>query len=96
MGVVSFTDVGCTFRCIRREALEKIIDGMISDYKKNIDTDGWLFLPYFNMVGIEKELKIVEVPITFRKRHGKSKSQVNRKDKGIIYGLRFIWFIIKT
>jgi len=96
MGVVSFTDVGCTFRCIRREALEKIIDGMINDYKKNIDTDGWLFLPYFNMIGIEKELKIIEVPITFRKRHGKSKSEVNRKDKGIMYGLRFMWFIIKT
>ena len=43
-----------------------------------------------------KGLKMVNVPITFRKRHSKSKSQVNRKDKGIIYGLRFIWFIIKT
>ncbi|MCV0399656.1 MAG: glycosyltransferase family 2 protein [Nitrosarchaeum sp.] len=96
MGVVSFTDVGCTYRCIRREALEKIIDNMINDYNKNIDTDGWLFLPYFNMIGIEKGLKIVEVPITFRKRQGESKSQVNRKGKGIIYGLRFIWFIIKT
>ena len=96
MGIVSFTDVGCTFRCIRREALEKIIDGMINDYKKNIDTDGWLFLPYFNMIGIEKELKIIEVPITFKKRHGKSKSQVNRKHKGIMYGLKFMWFIIKT
>ena len=26
MGVVSLTDVGCTFRCIRREGLEKVID----------------------------------------------------------------------
>lgn len=96
MGIVSFTDVGCTYRCIRRDALEKIINKMIEDYNRNIDPDGWAFIPYFNMIGIENELKIVEIPITFRKRHGESKSQANKKTKGILYGLRFIWFIIKT
>jgi len=97
MGVISLTDVGCTFRCIRRDGLEKIIGRITNDYNKKIDKNGWLIIPYLNMIAIQNDLKIVEVPITFKKRTGgMSKSGVGRKSKGLLYGLRFIWFVLKT
>ncbi len=96
MGVVSLTDVGCTFRCMRRESLEKIIETIKADYDKKIDKNGWLIIPYLNMIAIKKDLKIVEVPITFKKRVGISKSGAQKKSKGIIYGLKFIWFVLKN
>ena len=97
MGVVSLTDVGCTFRCIRREGLEKMIDKIANDYDKNIDKNGWMIIPYLNMTAIKKDLKIVEVPITFKKRTGGlSKSGAQKKSKGLFYGLRFIWFVLKS
>jgi len=97
MGVISLTDVGCTFRCIRRDGLEKMIGRITNDYNKKIDKNGWLIIPYLNMIAIQNDLKIVEVPITFKKRTGgTSKSGVGRKSKGLLYGLRFIWFVLKT
>ena len=51
---------------------------------------------YFNLDS-EKDLKIVEVPITFKKRTGgASKSGAERKSKGLLYGLKFIWFVLKA
>jgi glycosyltransferase involved in cell wall biosynthesis len=94
MGVTSFTDVGCAHRCIRRDGLEKMIEEIRNDNKNNIDKDGWMFLPYLNLLSIESELKTVEVPITFNKRSGISKSGANIKSKGIKLGLRIIWLIL--
>ena len=65
-------------------------------YEKEIDKDGWLFLPYLHMRGIESGLKSVEVPITFNKRSGESKSGANKKIRGLSLGLRFIWFILTS
>ncbi|MGI0010802.1 MAG: glycosyltransferase family 2 protein [Nitrosopumilaceae archaeon] len=97
MGIVNLTDVGCSYRCIRRDALEKIIEQFTYYYdKKHIDPDGWLFVVFFTMIGIENDLRIVEVPITFKKRVGISKSQASKKTKGILYGLRFMWYIISS
>ncbi len=95
MGIASFTDIGCAHRCIRKEALEKMLNDIKIDYyEKSIDKDGWLFLPYLHMRGIESGLKSVEIPITFNKRSGKSKSGANKKIRGLSLGLRFIWFIL--
>ena len=46
------------------------------------------------MIGIENNLKIVEIPITFKKRIGVSKTGANKKLKAISYGLQFFWFIL--
>jgi len=97
MGIASFTDIGCAHRCIRRESLEKMLPDIKTDYyEKEIDKDGWLFLPYLHMRGIESGLKSVEVPITFNKRSGESKSGANKKIRGLSLGLRFIWFILTS
>jgi len=94
MGVTSFTDVGCAHRCIRRDGLEKMIEEIRKNNQNNIDKDGWMFLPYLNLRSIDSELKTVEIPITFNKRSGMSKSGANIKSKGFKLGLRIIWLIL--
>ena len=94
-GVVNLTDVGCLFRLISREALEEVIDDLFYP-----DTDkpkaGIAVHLHLTMLGIEKDLRIVEVPITFNKRIGKSKLGTINTKNAIIMGLNFLWFIIKS
>lgn len=81
-----FTDVGCTMRAINKSALFKIIDGL--------STGGSHFSPHMMKVALEKGLRVVEVPITFRKRVGISKgASVNRK-MALKIGFRMLWHII--
>jgi len=98
MGVVNLTDVGCSFRAIRKDSFEKIIQQLESVHAQKVihKKGGWLFTIFLTMLGISNDLKIVEIPISFKKRTGISKSQANQKKKGIVYGLNFIWFIINS
>ncbi len=98
LGVVQLTDVGCSYRLIRREALEKIIDKFTypsADKPVQYFNDNTLLL-FTTATAIENDLRIVEVPITFNKRIGNSKSMVTKRTKAITYGLRFIWYIIRS
>ncbi len=97
LGVVQLTDVGCTYRCVRRDALEKIIDELTNPTDPSVlKPKNWLFSLYMTMLAIENDLKIVEIPLTFRKRDiGESKSEVTKKSKGFVYGMKFLWFILK-
>lgn len=81
-----FTDVGCTMRAINREALLRIIDDLTSG--------GMHFSPHMMKVALQKGLKVVEVPITFRKRVGLSKGASRSKRAGIKIGLRMLWHIV--
>ena len=96
MGEVELTDVGCTYRAVRRNALEKIIDGFENPKtgKIKVSQDSGLFAIFMTLLGIEKNLKLVEIPVIFKKRIGISKTQAEKKTKGIKYGLRFFWHII--
>ena len=96
MGVTSFTDVGCGHKCIRRDGLEKMIEQIRNDYFNKIDKDGWMFNPYLNLCSVDNELKTVEIPITFNRRSGISKSGAKKKSKGFKLGLRLMWFILKS
>lgn len=81
-----FTDVGCTMRAINRDALLRIIDDLTSG--------GMHFSPHMMKVALQNGLKVVEVPITFRKRIGKSKGASKSKRAGLKIGLRMLWHII--
>ena len=96
MGVVSLTDVGCAYRCIRREALEKIIDQFTytNTDKVIVKPNSGLFALFMTILGIRNDLRIVEVPITFRKRIGISKTKSDKKLRAIKYGLEFFWHIL--
>ena len=95
-GVILLTDIGCSYRCIRREGLEKIV-GKITFHgtdKVIVSSESGLFTILFTILGIENDLKSVEVPVTFKKRVGSSKTRSDEKIKGFRYGLNFIWFIL--
>jgi len=94
MGIVNLTDVGCLFRLTRREALKKIVDKLL-DPKTGDARGGIAFALHLTMLSIENDLRFVEVPITFNKRIGKSKTRSNERIMGIKLGLTFLWFILK-
>ena len=81
-----FTDVGCTMRAINKAALLKIIN--------NLTIGGNHFSPHMMKVALESGLRVVEVPITFRKRVGISKGAGGSKKKGIKIGIKMLWDIV--
>jgi len=98
MGIVELTDVGCMYRCIRKDALKKIMNEIEQTVKKQkLKESHKSFSPIvllLTLISIENNLKIVELPVTFKKRIGYSKSQGTNKINAIKYGLRFVWIIL--
>ena len=64
-GGPSLTDCGCTMRLTHRAALAAIID--------DLNVGGSHFLPEMVIVGLQRGLKIIEVPVNYRGRVGESK-----------------------
>lgn len=85
---VRFSDVGCTMRAIKKDSLKKIIN--------ELEVGGHHFLPHMNIIAIKNGLKVVEIPITFRKRVGNSKGAGGNKALGIKVGLRMLWEILAS
>jgi len=85
-GKIRLTDVGCTMRAIRREALYKIMDGL--------KIGGNHFSPHMIMAAVQNDLKVVEVPITFRERVGISKGAGGSRWKAMKIGLKMLWHIM--
>ena len=93
MGIINLTDVGCVYRVIKRDALEKIIPKLThpgSDRPVGGEGIGL----YITMLSIENDLKIIEIPVTFNKRIGKSKLTGVGIGKTIKIGLKFFWLIL--
>ena len=93
MGIINLTDVGCVYRVMKRDALEKIIDKLT--YPGTDKPIGGVGIGlYITMAGIEEDLKIIEIPVTFKRRIGKSKLSGVGKKKTIKIGLKFLWLIL--
>ena len=93
MGIINLTDVGCIYRVIKRDALEKIISKLT--YPGSDRPVGGIGIGlYITMLGLEEDLKIIEIPVTFKRRIGKSKLTGAGKKKTINIGLRFLWLIL--
>lgn len=86
-GKLRLTDVGCTFRLIRPEALEKILP--------QLNVTGNHFSPHMILVALKNDLKVIEVPVTLKKRGGESKGVGKSKIKGLINGIQ-MWKMILT
>ena len=92
-GIVNLTDVGCVYRLVRKDALEKIIDELT--YPNSDTPIGGIGIGlYLTMLGIEKDLRIIEIPLTFNKRIGKSKIESNKFPKAMKVGFKFLWLIL--
>jgi hypothetical protein len=86
LGAARLSDVGCTFRAIRREALEGILP--------DLDVGGHHFSPHMMLVALDRRLCLVEIPVTFRRRIGESKGASQSARKGFQVGLQMIWHIL--
>jgi len=93
MGVVNLSDVGCVFRLIRRESLETLTQQLTHPNSDRAIGGVGIGL-YFTMIGIENNLRIIEIPITFNKRIGLSKIESNKPLKAIKIGFTFLWIIL--
>jgi glycosyltransferase involved in cell wall biosynthesis len=86
LGPAGLTDVGCTYRAIRRPALERIL--------ADLEVGGNHFSPHMIMVAIARGLSVIEIPIRLRRRVGDSKGASQSMRKGLVVGMAMIWHII--
>jgi hypothetical protein len=86
LGPAGLMDVGCTYRVIRRDALERILPDLV--------VGGNTFSPHMLLVAIARDLLVVEIPIRFRRRVGQSKGASQSLWKGLSIGLAMIWHIM--
>lgn len=86
LGPGGLMDVGCTFRAIRRPALERILPDLL--------VGGDHFSPHMLMVAIARDLSVIEIPIRLRRRAGASKGASQSFMKGLQVGLVMIWHIM--
>lgn len=82
----ALTDCGCSFRLIKKEVLDKIID--------HFTVGGSHFLPETTILAIVGGLKVVEVPVNYSRRSGASKI-TGRKSRTIGVGLKMVGLILK-
>jgi hypothetical protein len=85
LGRAQLSDLGCTYRAIRREALAEIID--------ELSVGGMHFSPHMIMVSLRKGHNIVEVPIRFSPRVGLSKG-ADSLVSGVRIGVAMLWHIV--
>lgn len=81
----SLSDVGCTYRLIKRKSLLKIM--------KDFRVTSNFFGPEMMLISIRKKLRIVQIPINYKNRVGISSVTGDFK-KTFILGLQMIWLIV--
>jgi len=81
----SLTDVGCTMRCVRREALERMTPFFT--------VDGSFFGPEMMVLSILLKMDVLQIPVNYTKRVGTS-SVTGNKLVAFALGLRMIWLIV--
>ena len=95
IGSVQLTDVGCLYRIIRKDSLAKIISTFTDPKTSNI-IPGNEFTVFMTIGVLKNNLKLNEVPVTFKKRIGQSKIQSQKKLKAIKLGFIVLWYILKS
>jgi glycosyltransferase involved in cell wall biosynthesis len=82
----SLSDCGCTLRLAHRHAVDRIQD--------ELTVGGSHFLPEMVILGLRKNLKIIEIPVNYRGRIGQSK--ITGSLKGTLQtGFRMIGLILR-
>lgn len=82
------TDVGCTYRMIRKEAYEKL--------RPRLKVGGMHFSPHMIIEALLLPIRTIEIPVTFRKRVGQSKGVGGRRLRGMWVALQMLWLIMKS
>lgn len=94
LGVVNLNDIGCMLRVFRRESVEKIQD-QLNHPGTDVPVGGVVFVVYLTMKCLENDFRIIEIPVTYSKRSGKSKIGSESKLKNFKAGLLDLYLILK-
>lgn len=86
LGAARLSDVGCTYRAVRRRALERILP--------MLRVGGNSFSAHMMVVALAEGLRIVEIPITFRRRIGESKGGSRSVLAGLKVGLTMLYQLL--
>src|SRR5439155_26960169 len=86
LGAASISDVGCTYRAIRKEALERILPDLVVGANH--------FSPHMLLVALYRGLTLIEIPVTLHRRIGVSKGAGRNFWAGLKVGLVLIWHIL--
>ena len=81
----SLTDVGCTMRCVRRQALR--------DMEPYFTVDGSFFGPQMMVLSILMKMKTIQIPLNYTRRIGSS-AVTGNKVVAFFLGLRMIALIL--
>ncbi len=81
----NLTDAGCTYRLIKRDALEKI--------KDKFSVGGSTFSPEMMILALKNRIKTIEIPVNYRPRKGESKI-TGKKTNAFKLGLRMMRLIL--
>lgn len=79
------TDVGCTLRCVRRDALRRLMP--------RFTVDGSFFGPEMMVLSVLLGMRTIQIPVNYRKRVGTS-SVTGNKWVAFRLGLRMIGLIV--
>lgn len=94
LGIVDINDIGCMLRIFRRETIEQI-QGQLNYPRTDIPIGGISFPIFLVMKCLEKDFRIIEVPVTYRRRVGSSKIGSEKIHKNLIGGLHNLWIVLK-
>src|SRR5258707_15442456 len=84
LGRGTFTDVGTTYKLVRRKSLERLLPELNPEV--NLE-----FNAHFMDVALARGVRIVECPITFHPRVGLSKGGNVNNGRALMVGLRMLW-----
>jgi hypothetical protein len=82
------TDVGCTYRAIRVEALNRLAP--------HLRVRGNHFSPHMFIEALRLDMRVIEIPVTFRRRVGESKGVGSNKLKAARVALRMLGLIYRA
>ena len=95
LGIIQVNDAGCSFRCIKNESLQQIVNDFTSP-----NSNEFVFGANFITIGmftttkaIEHDLKIVEIPVRYRAREY-GETNIDRWRHGLLL-LKMVIFAAK-
>lgn len=86
LGAASISDVGCTYRAMRKDSLIRILP--------DLKVGGNHFSPHMLLVALCRGLCLIEIPVTLLPRIGESKGAGRAFWPGLKVGLIMIWHIL--
>ncbi|MDE1725703.1 MAG: glycosyltransferase family 2 protein [Thaumarchaeota archaeon] len=94
LGIFNISDEGCMLRIFRRKVIEEIHD-QLNFPDSDIPIGGIAEIVFLTTKCLDKDFRIIEVPVTYKKRIGESKVGSDKFLKNLEGGLNILWIILR-